>query len=107
MRSRASAEPGIEDSGFDCLGVDSILGFDWLDVAKGTAGFLSGAGKLMSGSGKGQQQSDQLILEKQRLEEEKRRAEQSASNTRMALGIGGAALGATLLALLLQSKRGS
>ena len=94
-------------TGLDLLGADEI-GLDWLQMAKGAAGALQGAGGLFSGSGGGgggaSQAAQQQALERQRMEEEKRRAEQSASRMKIALGVGGALAGGTILALVLRRK---
>lgn len=92
-------------TGLDLLGADEI-GFDWLQMAKGAAGALQGAGGLFSGGGGGgpSQAAQQQALERQRIEEEKRRAEQSASRMKIALGVGGAVVGGTILALILRRK---
>jgi len=37
-------------NGLDCLGCDEI-GFDWMNLAKGAAGALSGTGDMLSDKG--------------------------------------------------------
>lgn len=84
-------------TGLHCLGVDSadVVGFDWMNVAKGAAGMLQGAGGLMS-----EKKGGGADLEKKMLEEEKRRAEQSATTMKIVLGVAGGLAGVGLIAFL-------
>ena len=91
-------------TGLDLLGADEI-GLDWLQLAKGAAGALQGAGGLFSGGGGGASQAaQQQALERQRMEEEKRLAEEKAKRMKITLGVVGALAGGTILALLLRRK---
>lgn len=99
------------------FGSDTAVGFDLMSLAKVGTGLLSGAGGMLTGgllSGGGQAapagqtapaqgsfgmtqaQQQQAAYERARLEEDRRKAEQSASNTKIALGVAGGALVAAL-----------
>lgn len=91
---------------YDVDGLD-LIGFDWMQLAKGAAGVLQGAGGLLSGGGGGAANAAAVqaaLIEKQRLEDERRRAEEDAQRTRLYLGIGGVAAAGTIFALLLRGK---
>jgi hypothetical protein len=102
--------------GLDYLGCDemapydgrgALLGFDWMNLAKGAAGALSGTGDLLSSGDKKKGGDDDAVkkaLEKQRLEDEKKKAESSALMMKIILGAVAALAAATGIALLARRK---
>lgn len=98
-----------EQSGLDCLGAEPmsevVIGFDWMNIAKGAAGALSGAGDILSSKDdkKGGGKDDvKAALAQQKLEDDKRKAESSALTMKIILG-GVIGLGAmTGIALLVR-----
>lgn len=94
-------------SELEMLGVDCLGGQDgWMDVAKGAAGFLSGAGGLMSG-GASSKKNDATDAERRRLEEAKQKAEADAVRARRNLAVGGVAAAAVALTAAVFFKRKS
>jgi hypothetical protein len=103
-------------NGLDYLGCDeltpyngagALLGFDWMNLAKGAAGALSGTGDLLSSGDKkkgGGDDAVKLALEKQRLEDEKKKAESSATTMKIVLGVVGGLAAMTGIALVVRRK---
>src|SRR6185369_17968109 len=102
--------------GLDYLGCDDmdphyltrqqLLGFDWMSLAKGAAGALSGTGDLLGPGDKKKGGDDDVkkALEKQKLEDEKKRAEASATTMKIVLGVVAVLGAATEVALVVRRK---
>lgn len=85
-----------DEGSLDYFGVDELIGFEAMDLAKMGTGLLSGFGGMFgggggaAGAGGAQTQNAQVAaMERQKLEDDKRKAEQSANNMKIALGVGG------------------
>lgn len=89
-------------------GGGALLGFDWMNLAKGAAGALSGTGDLLSSGDKKKGGDDDAVkkaLEKQKLEDEKKRAESSATTMKIILGGVAALAAATGIALVVGRRK--
>jgi hypothetical protein len=99
--------------GLDYLGCEeapssggALLGFDWMNLAKGAAGALSGAGELFGDKDKkkGGDDAVKAALEKKRLEDEKQKAQSSATMMKIVLGVVAGLAALTGVALIARRK---
>lgn len=86
-------------------GPRSSVGVDFMQILKGAAGALSGAGNLMSGGGTSAANQAAILEQQRRIEEERRQAEERAHNVKLGLGIGAGVLGVLMAGLLLRGGR--
>lgn len=85
-------------SGFDELGCEDEIGFDFLSMIPMAGGLISAAAGGGKGGGGGGQESAAAAAERQRLQDEKDRAQRSATTWKIVgisilalLGLGGVA----------------
>jgi hypothetical protein len=95
-----------EECGFDCLGADEEIGFDYMSLLKGAGGMMSGAGGMFGGGGgAGGGDSAAVAAEKARAQAAQAQAEASSRTWKVIGGIAIAVLALGGIALVARPSR--